>query len=122
MLHFILRLVGLTRIIVSPPLPVTVITPGTGCSTVSTTKVSTTGVTGCFSFRTAFFTGVRLGLALATVRFAALATLRALPRVADFPLGSFRRRCTFDPCLPLAMIAPVLVGAPQRIDARSKDN
>jgi hypothetical protein len=48
--------------------------------------------------------------------------LRALPRVADFPLGSFPRRCTFDPCLRLAMIAPVLVGAPQRIDARSKDN
>jgi hypothetical protein len=77
------------------------------------------------SFRAAFFTGVRLGLALATVRFVAfpradLDTLLALPRVAEFPLGSFPRFCTFDPFLRLAMIEPpVLVGAPQSIDAGS---
>ena len=59
---------------------VTVITPGAGCSITSTATVSTTGVTGCFTFRAAFFAGAGLGLALATVRFAALATLRALPR------------------------------------------
>ena len=82
---------------------------------------------GCLirSFRAAFFTGVSLGLALATVRFVAfpradLDTLLALPRVAEFPLGSFPRFCTFDPFLRLAMIdPPVLVGAPQSIDAGS---
>ena len=64
---------------------VTVITPGAGCSSTSTATVSTTGATGCFTFRAAFFTGAGLGLALATVRFvafAALDTLRALPRLA----------------------------------------
>jgi hypothetical protein len=59
---------------------------------ISTATVSTTGVTGCF--------------ALATVRFAALATLRALPRLAVFPFGSFPRFCTFARFLPLAMIRP----------------
>jgi hypothetical protein len=59
-------------------------------------------------------------LALATVRFvdfprAALATLRALPRLAEFPLLRFARLCTFDAFLRLAMIAPVPVGVPQRI-------
>jgi hypothetical protein len=49
---------------------------------------------------------VRLGLALAAVRFVALATLRALPRLAEFPLGSFPRFCTFDRFLRLAMIDP----------------
>jgi hypothetical protein len=39
-------------------------------------------VTGCFDFRTAFFTGVRLGWALA-------------------------RPCTFDPFLRFAMIEPL---------------
>jgi hypothetical protein len=66
-----------------------------------------------------------LGLALVTVRFvafAALDTLRALPRLAELPLRSFARFCTFDAFLRLAMIDPLLVGAPQRIDARSKDN
>jgi hypothetical protein len=64
-----------------------------------------------------------LGLALATVRFAG-ATLRALPRLADFPLGSFARFCTFDAFLRLATIdTPVLVCAfPRRIGARSKDS
>jgi hypothetical protein len=69
---------------------VTVITPGAGCSITSTATVSTTGVTGCFTFRAAFFTGVGLGFALATVRFA----------------GSFPRFCTFARFLPLAMIRP----------------
>jgi hypothetical protein len=64
--------------------------------------------------RSAFFTGARAGLALAAVRFAALATLRALPRaLAAFRFGAF------DCFLRLAMIAPALVGAPQRIDAGS---
>jgi hypothetical protein len=103
----------------------TVITPGAGCSITSTATVSTAGATGCFTFRAAFFTVARLGLALATVRFVAfpladLDTLRALPRVADFLLGSFPRFCTFDRFLRLATVDP-LVRAPQRIDARSKD-
>jgi len=55
---------------------------------------------------------VRLGLALATVRFVAfpradLDSLLALPRVAEFPLGSFPRFCTFDRFLRLAMIDPL---------------
>jgi len=60
--------------------------PGAGCSITSTATVSTTGATGGFTFRSAFFTGARLSLALATVRFiafAALATLRAFPRLAE---------------------------------------
>jgi hypothetical protein len=90
---------------------VTVITPGTGCSITSTATVSTTGVTGCFTFRAAFFTGagLGLGLALAIVRFvgfAALAALRALLRLAEFPLRNFARFCTFDAFLRLAMIDP----------------
>jgi hypothetical protein len=36
--------------------------------------------------------------------------LRGLPRLAEFPLRSFARFCTFDCFLRLAMIAP-LVGA-----------
>jgi hypothetical protein len=104
---------------------VTVITPGAGCSITSTATVSTTGVTGRFTFRAIFFTGARLGLALAIVRFvvfAALDTLRALGRLAEFPLRSFARFCIFDAFLRLAMIdAPVLVSASTlRIDARSK--
>jgi hypothetical protein len=85
---------------------VTVITPGAGCSITSTATVSTTGVTGGFTFRAAFFTGAGLGFALATVRFAgaALAALRALPRLAE--LRSFARFCTFDAFLRLAMIRP----------------
>jgi hypothetical protein len=67
--------------------------------------VSTTGATGCFTFREAFFTGERLGLALATVF--GWEALRALPRLAEFPLRSLARFCTFD---ALAMIAPF--GAP----------
>jgi hypothetical protein len=88
---------------------VTVITPGAGCSIISTATVSTTGARGGFTFRATFFTGAGLGLALATVRFAAFAalpTLRALPRLAEFPLRSFAR-CTFDPFLRLAMIDPL---------------
>jgi hypothetical protein len=95
---------------------VTVITPGAGCSITSTATVSSTGVTGCFTFRTftfrtAFFVGAGLGFALATVRFVAfpradLATLRALGRVAEFPLRRFARFCTFDAFLRLAMIVP----------------
>jgi hypothetical protein len=88
-------------------------TPGAGCSITST--VSTTGVTGAFTFRMAFFAGAYLGFALATVRFAALDTLRALPRLAEFRLGSFPRFCTFDCFLRLAMIDPRLVGAAARL-------
>ncbi len=104
---------------------VTVITPGAGCSMTSTTTVSTTGATGCFTFRTAFFTAARLGLAFATVRFVgfARADLRGFPRLAEFPLGSFARFCTADFFLRLAMIAPwsgfVLRNT---IDVRSKGN
>ena len=92
----------------------TVITPGAGCSITSTATVSTTGVTGGFTFRAAFFTATCLGLAVAAVRFVAfplvdLDTLRALPRVADFLLGIFPRFCTFDAFLRLAMIDPPLV-------------
>jgi hypothetical protein len=89
---------------------VTVITPGAGCSITSTATVSSTGVTGGFTFRAAFFTGAGLGLALATVRFvafAALDTLRALPRLAE--LRSFAGFCTFDVFLRLAMIDPLVV-------------
>jgi hypothetical protein len=99
---------------------VTDITPGAGCSITSTATVSTTGVTGCFTFCAAFFTGAGLGLALATVRLVAFAradfaTLRALPRVVDFPFDSFPRLCAFARFLLLAMIRPVLVGGPQRM-------
>jgi hypothetical protein len=97
---------------------VTLITSGAGCSITPATVVSTTGATGCFTFRAAFFTGVRLGLALATVL--AWAVLRALPRFAEFLLRSLARLCTFDPFLRLAMIRPVLVGGPQRMIAESR--
>jgi hypothetical protein len=76
-------------------------------------------VTGCFTFRAAFFTGARLGFALATVRFvafAALAALRALPRLAE--LRSFDRFCTFDAFLRLAMIDPP--GAAQRYNGPTR--
>jgi hypothetical protein len=99
---------------------VTVITAGADCSITSTAAVSTIGATGCFTFRAAFFTAACLGLALATVRFvaffAALATLRSLPRLAEFPLRSFARFCTFDAFLRLAMIDPLVL----RHDTRSK--
>ena len=97
----------------------TVIKPGAGCSVTSTATVSTAGAAGRFTFRAAFFTGAVLGLALATVRFVALAladlvALRALPRaVAAFLFGAF------DCFLRLAMIFPALVDAPPRNDARS---
>jgi hypothetical protein len=87
------------------------VTAGAGCSITSAATVSTTGTTGCFirSFRAAFFTGARLGLALATVRFvAALDTLRAFPRLAELPLRCFAR-CTFDAFLRLAMIDPLVL-------------
>jgi hypothetical protein len=60
---------------------------------------------------------------LATVRFTR-ATLRALQRLADFPLRSFARFCTFNAFLRLATIdTPVLVCAfPRRIGARSLDS
>jgi hypothetical protein len=82
---------------------VTAITPGAVCSITSTATVSTTGTAGAFTFRAAFFNGAGFGLALATVRFAAL---RGLPRLAEFPVRSLTRFCTFDPFLRLAMIAP----------------
>jgi hypothetical protein len=66
-------------------------------------------VTDCFTFRAAFFTGAGLGLDLAAigfVAFAALDTLRGLPRLAEFALRSLVRLCTFDPFLRLAMITP----------------
>jgi hypothetical protein len=95
---------------------VTVITPGAGCSITSTATASTTGATGCFTFRAAFFTGVRLGLALATVL--ACAVLRALPRFAEFLFRSLARLCTFVPFLRLAMIAPF--GAAERYNCPSR--
>jgi hypothetical protein len=49
-------------------------------------------------------------LALATVRFAVLATLRALLRLAEFPRRSLARLCIFDPFLRLAMIFPPVLG------------
>ena len=61
--------------------------------------VSTTGATGGFTFRAIFFTGAGLGLALATVRFTALAALRALGRFAEFALRGLAPLCTFDPFL-----------------------
>jgi hypothetical protein len=68
---------------------VTAITPGAGCSITSAATVSTnTGATGRFTFRAAFFTGARLALALAAARFAVLATLRALPRLAELGLSA----------------------------------
>jgi len=83
--------------------------------------VSTTGATGCFTFRAAFLIGARLGLALATVRFlvAGFATLRALPRLAEFPLLSFARFCTFALFLRLAMIAPSPVGVRYKASPRA---
>ncbi len=88
----------------------TVITPGAGCSITSTATVSIAGATDGFTFRAAFFTGAGLGLALATVRFVAFATLdalRVLPRLAE--LRSFARFCTFDAFLRLAMIDPLVL-------------
>jgi len=93
---------------------VTVITPGAGCSITSAVTVSTTGATGGFTFRAAFFTGARLGLALATVRVAVLATLRALLRLAEFPRRSLARLCIFDPFLRLAMIFPLFWVVPPK--------
>jgi hypothetical protein len=80
----------------------------TGRSITSTATGSTTGATGCLIRRAAFFTGARLGLALATVRLVAFAAfaLRALLRIAVFALRSFPPFCTFDFFLRLAMIAP----------------
>jgi hypothetical protein len=90
---------------------VTVITPGAGCPITSTATLSTTGATGRFTFRAAFFAGAGFGFALATVRFAALATLRGLPRLAEFSLRSFARFCGFDCFLRLAMIDPPVSGS-----------
>jgi len=93
----------------------------TGCSITSAATVSTTGATGCFTIRAAFFTGAGLGLALATVRFVAFAdfaTLAVLPRLAEFPLCSLALLCTFDPFLRLAIIAPF--DAPQRYNPLSR--
>jgi hypothetical protein len=72
---------------------------------VVSTSVSTAGA--AVSLCAAFFDGLGLGFAFATVRFAAFATLRALPRLAEFPLRSFPPFCTFDCFLRLAMIAPL---------------
>src|SRR5262249_53561633 len=72
-----------------------------------------------------FFTGTRLGLVLATVRFLALARtdLRALPRLVEFPLGGFPCFCTFDFFLRLAMISPASwCSATRTTRAGSKDN
>ena len=80
----------------------------TGCSITSEATVSAAGATGCFIFRATFFTGagLGLGLALATARFAVLAILRVLLRLAEFALRSLARPCTFDRFLRLAMITP----------------
>jgi hypothetical protein len=89
-----------------------------GSSITSTATASTAGAIGCFTFRATFFAGAGLGLALATARFAAFATLRALPRLAE--LRSFARFCVFDAFLRLAMICPALVGGPQRMMSDQK--
>jgi hypothetical protein len=85
----------------------TISVTATGRSITSTAAVSTTEATGCFTFRAAFFTGARLGLVFATERFvafAALDTLRSLPRLAGVPF-----RSTFDAFLRLAMIATLVL-------------
>ena len=84
------------------------VTPETGSSITSTTAVSIAGATGFFIPGTAFFAAARLGLAFATIRLAAFTRrdLRAFPRLAEFPLGSFPRFCTFDFFLRLGMIGP----------------
>src|SRR6516162_1895375 len=87
-------------------LRISVASTGPGCSITSAATVSTTGAAGCFTFRATFLTGAGLGVAFATARFAVLATLRALPRLAGFALRSLARLCTFDPFLRLAMIDP----------------
>ena len=87
--------------------------PGAGCSITSGATVSTTGATGCFTFRATFFTGAGVGLAFATARFAALATLRTLLRLAEFALRSLALLCTFDPFLRLVIIDPRSGCAPQ---------
>jgi hypothetical protein len=52
---------------------------------------------------------------LATTRFAALAALPALLRLAEFALRNLARLCAFDRFLRLVMIDPPgLVRAPQR--------
>jgi hypothetical protein len=86
---------------------VTVITPGAGCAINPAATVWTAGATRCLIRRPAsFFTGARLGLALATVSFVAFAAfdgLRAFgPAVAPFLI------CTFDCFLRLAMINPLV--------------
>jgi len=92
---------------------VTVTTPGAGCSITSAATVSTTGATGCFTFRATFFEGAGLGLAFAVVGFVAFAAfdgLRTLPRAVAVFLC-----CAFDCFLRLAMIDPLgLIRAPQR--------
>jgi hypothetical protein len=95
---------------------VTVITPGAGSSTTSTTTFSIAGVGGfirCSFFRAALLAPARLGLALAIVRFVPparrLDTLRVLPRAAEPPLRTFARffGCTFVRFFRLAIINPL---------------
>ena len=70
--------------------------------------VSTAGFfTRRTTFGAAFFTGAGLSLALATVF--ACAALRALGRLAEFPLRRFARFGSFPRFLLLAMIDPLLV-------------
>jgi hypothetical protein len=70
-------------------------------------------IAGAAAFLCAAFFN-RLGLALATVRFAAFATLRSLLRLAEIVLRSLARRCSlarlhiFDCFLGLAMIDPLV--------------
>jgi hypothetical protein len=82
----------------------TSVPPEAGCSITSAATVSTAGPTGKRPFRATFFAGARLGLA----RFAGpdFATLRGLPRLAEFPLRSLARFGSFDCFLRLAMIDP----------------
>ena len=91
---------------------VTTITPGAGSSIISTMTVSTVGTTFSATARFDLALVTRfLGVALALVRFAAfhrteLAGLRALPRVAAFPLRAAAR------FFRLAMTAAFSGGAP----------
>ena len=79
----------------------TVITSGAGFSTPTVSRAGADT-----SFRATFFTGARLGLPVRFVAFADFASLRALPRLAEFARRSFARFRTFDCFLRLAMIDP----------------
>jgi hypothetical protein len=100
---------------------VTVITPGAGCSITSTATVST----AVAADGATFFAAARLGLALATARFAAFFPRAALD--SFLALGSNFAPFLFwtfdDFFLRLAIVDPLFWLALRKlIDDRSKDN